>query len=613
MQVAALVSLITAAIFCAPNETFAQSSPEQSSPDELVELLADDDPAVRQHAQAQLEQLGIGAFEALYRARNSGDLEQQLAVQKLLRQTRIEWPEDLSFELRQIVLQFESGRSSHQRVCLELIRRHQNHGAAEVLGLITRYEMDETISRFAALNLIRFLDECEQTDVRRRISESFLVSTAGLQRDGVDWVRTRILDHENTSDFTRSWITTLDSVVDELETQPPGVDHYDERLIAMRLSLWVSRELAQRNQSQLAGRVIDRIAVHTDPEWLSEILLLTRHYRMLEQARRLTSLHEPDLDEDPLPLFHLARIEQECGDPDSAVDLVLRAMKLADTYSGTALETAVELQHFGYHDWSCQLLQSVIDRDKTAPVTSARSSLILADLYYSNEQYESAALAMAPLAAALDSDTDLANSIQKHIGITRQTIESRFFLYRALAAREQGNHGEYAEMLICGLTQDSTQSDLLIQAHRCVFFEPERAQLIARLVQTRLSQLRAELDDFESQRIGPGNVRLRKNQNRNYARLANSYAWLLVNTGGDPAEALESARLANSLAPDTAAYLDTEARCRFVAGDEDGAIRYQRIACQIEPASRELKQQLGVYRRYRAATRDTPLAGTITR
>ena len=64
----------------------------------------------------------------------------------------------------------------------------------------------------------------------------------------------------------------------------------------------------------------------------------------------------------------------------------------------------------------------------------------------------------------------------------------------------------------------------------------------------------------------------------------NQWAWLVTNTEGDFAQAVQHSLRSLELAPDEPSYLDTLGRCYFAAGDVENAIKSQRKAVELAPA-----------------------------
>jgi len=74
----------------------------------------------------------------------------------------------------------------------------------------------------------------------------------------------------------------------------------------------------------------------------------------------------------------------------------------------------------------------------------------------------------------------------------------------------------------------------------------------------------------------------------------NNLAWMLVQKGGSPGKAVESAKKAVSLAPTSAPFLDTLGWAQRAAGDLTGAAESLRRATEIEPKAAEFQFHYGV-------------------
>jgi tetratricopeptide (TPR) repeat protein len=81
----------------------------------------------------------------------------------------------------------------------------------------------------------------------------------------------------------------------------------------------------------------------------------------------------------------------------------------------------------------------------------------------------------------------------------------------------------------------------------------------------------------------------------------NQWAWLVSNTEGDYAKAVEHSLRSLELSPDEASYLDTLARCYFAAGDLENAVKSQRRAVELAPHYQVMQRQLAQFERELAA------------
>jgi Flp pilus assembly protein TadD len=81
----------------------------------------------------------------------------------------------------------------------------------------------------------------------------------------------------------------------------------------------------------------------------------------------------------------------------------------------------------------------------------------------------------------------------------------------------------------------------------------------------------------------------------------NQWAWLVSNTEGDFAKAVEHSRHSLELAPEEPSYLDTLARCYYSAGDLENAVKTQRRAVELAPHFEVMQRQLSQFEREFAA------------
>jgi tetratricopeptide (TPR) repeat protein len=90
----------------------------------------------------------------------------------------------------------------------------------------------------------------------------------------------------------------------------------------------------------------------------------------------------------------------------------------------------------------------------------------------------------------------------------------------------------------------------------------------------------------------------------------NQWAWLIANTEGDYAKAVEHSRRSLELSPDEPSYLDTLGRCYYAAGDLENAVKSQQRAVELAPHYGVMRRQLEQFQRELAATKkSTDAAG----
>jgi len=159
-------------------------------------------------------------------------------------------------------------------------------------------------------------------------------------------------------------------------------------------------------------------------------------------------------------------------------------------------------------------------------------------------------------------------------------------------AKAAANDREAAKTsLLSALKLDSTNADILIAMYRT-----EGDAQWKSIVSDAIKKLALSFEnEIETVRLQV-NPRLRIPDATLYlAECLNQYAWLISNTEGNYAKALDYSLQSLQIAPDSAAQLDTAGRCYFAVNDFENAILMQRRAVKLMPHSPPLERQLAIF------------------
>jgi tetratricopeptide (TPR) repeat protein len=95
----------------------------------------------------------------------------------------------------------------------------------------------------------------------------------------------------------------------------------------------------------------------------------------------------------------------------------------------------------------------------------------------------------------------------------------------------------------------------------------------------------------------------------------NQWAWLISNTEGDYARAIQYSHRSLELIPEGsgesagASFLDTLGRCYYAAGDYENAVKYQREAVEKVDYMQVMQRQLRLFEKTVAEKTKQPAAG----
>ena len=139
------------------------------------------------------------------------------------------------------------------------------------------------------------------------------------------------------------------------------------------------------------------------------------------------------------------------------------------------------------------------------------------------------------------------------------------------------------EYLDKALADDPSNLDVLIASYRIAEPKSESREKIIKLIRKIADALQAQIDEDAD---GP-----------EAADNCNQLAWLSANTDGKLDDALRLAKKAVELKPDNASYYDTLSRVYAAKEDFENAVKSESKAVQLEPHSKQIREQLESYRK----------------
>jgi tetratricopeptide (TPR) repeat protein len=167
-------------------------------------------------------------------------------------------------------------------------------------------------------------------------------------------------------------------------------------------------------------------------------------------------------------------------------------------------------------------------------------------------------------------------------------LRSNMSFYLACHAASQGDVAGQRKLLEESLEQDNSNVESLIGLYRLTANEPQRRAEIVELVKEVVEQCRAKIEESPEK-----------------PTFYNQIAWLVANTQGDVAEAIELSEKSIELARENGdppgrlgGLYDTLAHCHFANKDYKTAIQVQEEAARLDPHTQSIRRALD---RFRAA------------
>jgi len=293
--------------------------------------------------------------------------------------------------------------------------------------------------------------------------------------------------------------------------------------------------------------------------------------------------YEKELGKSRKLMYHLAAAQSRAGHADRAASLAERAFELTADDDESRVTLADAVAELGFVEWAEREYRRAIDT--AFPVLDKNSVEARSDLamwLHDREDYRSAADLLDELCKALDDDRGGKKKLVQQLnddGSNGQEVlagvAARRDFYLACHDESQGEFEKQRVHLEAAAKAYDKDPDILIAMYRLkgadAIFHQQTLERI-RVATTYQQQLIDEYPDIPS--------------------LYNQWAWLIANTEGDQAKAVEYSRRSLELSPQEPSYLDTLGRCYFAVGDLENAVKYQRRAVKLAPQYRVMKRQL---------------------
>jgi Flp pilus assembly protein TadD len=283
-------------------------------------------------------------------------------------------------------------------------------------------------------------------------------------------------------------------------------------------------------------------------------------------------------------LYHLAAARSRAGEAERAAQLAERAFQLTGKDDRERVKLAEAVAELGFVEWAEREYRRAIDT--AFPVLHSKSVEARSDLamwLHDREDYDGAAELLGELVEAAEADR--AGKVKLIRELSEEGFNGQEVLAGAAARREfylacheesRGHFDKQREHLEAAAKAFDKDPDILIAMYRLQGADEE----FRRQTRERIGAAAAQLQQFIDENP------------TDYPSLYNQWAWLVANTEGDQAKAVEYSRRSLELSPNEPSYLDTLGRCYFAVGDVENAVVYQRRAVKLAPQYRVMQRQL---------------------
>jgi tetratricopeptide (TPR) repeat protein len=571
----------------------AESTPPPTAPDasketvqKLIAQLGDEQYAVRRHAEEELVRLGPEAFDQLKAAEDAADLEVAERAKYIIQRMRVDWirPED-SAEIRRTLARYGDLSESERVKRITKLNELKDGEGLPALCRIARLEPAPAVARRAALTILgRQPSAGGKLPVAACLQE---LSTS--QRAPVAWIKLWLRELTDRRSTLADWSKAIDSEVGLLkEESPETTQEIVYTLLKRRLDLCNDLHLVDEttaallqivelfNDKEAPGRFV------VDLPWALKWIIEHKRWDVLEQVQKQRG---DELHATPEMVYYLAGAEFRAGRESEGEKLAKSAFDMKNTAIGR-LRAARELADLGFVDWLQREYRRVITDSPVVSRESLAAREGLAVWLHDREDFKGAADLLGEFFDAMKDDKAARQKLTQELN-GRQDLSfyaAKREFYMACYYEAQKQYDKQREALLKAIRLYEDDPDVLIAMYRSKEADPAfREQTLTRI--RDMSQRVKQMSD----------------QDPDTPEWHNEWAWLIANTEGDYAKAVEHSLRSLEIKPDEPSYLDTLGRCYYAAGELEKAVQSQRKAVELAPHYQVMRRQLAQFERELAA------------
>jgi tetratricopeptide (TPR) repeat protein len=451
-------------------------------------------------------------------------------------------------------------------------------------------EPSPLVARQAALTILR---RQTQDGLPVRVVAACRQELSSSQRPPVVWIQLWLRELAGRRETLADWNATVEAEASLLKQKSPETSlEIVYALMNRRLNLCNELGLVDETTDALM-RLVSVSGEGNDSEqravnlsWAMRWIIQHQRWDVLEQvhAQRRDELHG-----NKRLLYYLAAAVSRSGKADEAAKLAKQAFEMKPDNKEQRRELGGAAAELGFVDWAEREYKQALEELPVVSVESLKTRRDWSIWRHDREDYKGAADVLGEFFDAMKEDrAGRQQLIQRMDG--RQYINSiqarhEFYLACYYETRQEYDKQREALERAAGLYDDDP--DILIAMYRWKGNDPKfREQTLMRIQE--MSQKHLMLIE----------------QYPDEPSLHNQWAWLVSNTVGDYAKAVEHSKRSLELARDEPSYLDTLGRCHFAAGDLENAVKSQRRAVELAPHYQVMRRQLAEFERALAAKKN---------
>ncbi len=557
----------------------APADPPAAAIAALIEKLGNDDFFARQRAETELKELGLAAFDALAVAENHDDIEIAARAKYLLRTMRIEWTvaSDPS-DVRQLMKNYQDLDQEGRAARLDDLARLPDDAGVAALCRVARYEKSPLLSKQAALALLQA--SRAKTESWPARGETILTTIGPSPRPAADWLRAYVAEHDDAASASQEW-SRLTEMEEIALAQFPEQSTSTIVVALLRHEAELLLRVGRRDKALATMR---RLLAYEQPhaESLPELVSWLVEQQAWDMVDELAERFAASIEQDARLIYALAEARHAQGNTALAGELATRALALGGDNQVDHLEVGKQLRRRGQSGWAEAEFRRAVQTGEPGQPRTLEAQLYLAEMFYDELRYLDAARVFEEALAALDHRQP--KGAQPRVEPRRNQerrngLSARLHFLYACHYETLGDRAKQVEHLDQATEFDAQDVDVLIARFRLDGTDPQWHAQTRELIRETAEQFRLQIQQLPE-----------------VATPYNQLAWLIANTEGDQAEALAASRKSLEIEPATPGYLDTLARCYFAQADYENAVKYQSLAVELDPHTKQMARQLEEFR-----------------
>jgi tetratricopeptide (TPR) repeat protein len=322
---------------------------------------------------------------------------------------------------------------------------------------------------------------------------------------------------------------------------------------------------------------------------LAEWLLTQKAWEPLDyMEKRFTSQFESDA----ILIYTVAEAKLAQNDAAKAEELAAKALKLnpGSEYLAQHSVVAQYLKKRGCTAWAIKEYEYMIAHSGDQDYFALRSVMVLAEIYYDQGKNLEAGKTIEKFLKKPSVRRLRALGPSAEIPLDNALADMNY--YFGCHWESQGDRKQQREFMEKALEADPTEINALIGYYHLPDLTPEEKQKVVGLIKRSADDARESIRLLRKQPVDLGES---PSMVAKESSDCNQYAWLIANTEGDLDEALQFARRAVELEPQSGGIYDTLAHVYFAKGDYETAVKTERKAHELEPHSSMIQRKLELF------------------